>query len=302
MSNVMGTSNALLNIAFTHHREGRLAEAEALYRQVLELDSGQPFALSMLGLILMGGDKQAEAESVFLRHLEVDPGNPLTQHSLGRLLQIKGNDRDAIELFRRACAGKHDLAPIFNDLAVSLHRLGQWDEALVELDQALRIDPCFAMAHDNRGVVLYDLGRFRQAMEAHQAALEYMSIDRVSERIAVLRHLAKAGYESADMAVAEQACRAILESDASNTVAIEYLAKVLYRLGRENEALYLLNRHVGNQGLTRKSQTDHPEATILVIGAVGASHVPTGDLFDSGQFATMTMDLVVAGSTGCAIG
>ncbi len=288
----ISASNALLKAAFAHHRESRLAEAEALYRQVLGIDLRQPHALSMLGMILMNGPGKAEAESLFLRHLEVAPDNPLTLHNLGQLLQGKGNDKEAVALFRRAGAGKSDLAPIFNDLAVSLHRLGQWDEALVALDQALGIDPYFGVAHDNRGVVLYDCRRFREAVDAHQSALTYTPIDATPERISILLHLSRAAYEAAEFALAERACRAILEMDADNAVAIEYLAKVLYRLRRDDEALSLLNRHARTQGLAKEERPEHPEATILVLGAVGASHVPTRYLFDPTLFATMTLTLL----------
>jgi len=291
MENI-SASNALLKAAFAHHREGRLTEAETLYRQVLEIDPRQPQALSMLGMILMNGTGKAEAESLFLRHLEVAPDNPLTLHNLGQLLQAKGNDRDAIALFRRAGAGKPDLAPIFNDLAVSLHRLGQWEEALVALDRALGIDPCFGVAHDNRGVVLYDCRRFREAAEAHLAALTFTPVDATSERISILTHLSRATYEASEWVTAEQACRAILEMDANNAVAIEYLAKTLYRLRRDDEALSLLNRRARTQGLAWEERPEHPEATILVLGGVGASHVPTRYLFDPALFATMTLTLL----------
>jgi hypothetical protein len=48
MDNI-SASNALLKAAFVHHWEGRLIVAEALYRQVMEIDPRQPHALSMLG-------------------------------------------------------------------------------------------------------------------------------------------------------------------------------------------------------------------------------------------------------------
>jgi len=291
MDNI-SASNTLLKAAFAHHREGRLTAAEALYRQVLEIDSHHPHALSMLGMILMNGSGNDEAESLFLRHLDVDPDNALTLHNLGQLYQGKGNDSDAVALFRRAGAGKPDLAPIFNDLAVSLHRLGQWDEALVELDRALGIDPYFGVAHDNRGVVLYDCRRFREAVEAHRLALAYTPIDATSARISTLLHLSRAAYEAAELASTEQACRAILEMDANNAVAIEYLAKTLYRLCRNDEALSLLNRRARNQGLAKEEQPEHPVATILVVGGVGANHVPTRYLFDPALFATMTLTLL----------
>ena len=56
---------------------------------------------------------------------------PTILNNLGRLLQCKGNDGDAVALFRRAAARMPDFALIFNNLALSLDRLGQADEALL---------------------------------------------------------------------------------------------------------------------------------------------------------------------------
>ena len=284
--------HSLLKTAFDYHREGLLSVAEAGYRQVLEIDPRQPIALSMLGMILMDSPRTDEAESLFLRHLEVDPDNPLTLHNLGQLFQRKGNDKEAVTLFRRAAARKPDFAPIFNDLAVSLHRLGEWEAALVELERALSVDPHFGVAHDNRGVVLYDCQRFKEAADAHLVALSHTPTDAAPERISILCHLCKAAYAAADLATAERACRTILEVDADNTDAIEYLAKTLYRLGRGGEALALLNRRARKQGLATEQRPENPQATILLVGGVGASHVPTRYLFDPALFATLTLTLL----------
>src|ERR1035437_610285 len=288
----MDNPYALLKAAFANPRKGRLTQAEALYRQVLETDPRQPNALGMLGMILMNGSDIAEAESVCLRHLDVDPDNPLTLNNLGQLLQRKGNDRDAVDLFRRAAAGMPDFAPIFNNIAISLDRLGQPEEALLALDRALELDPNFGMAHDNRGMMLCDCHRFIEAAEAHRAALNHTPTDATPERITILLHLSRAAYEAADLASVEQACRAILEMDATNANAIENLSRVLYRQRRDDEALCLLNRSARAQGLMRKGRMEHPEATILVLGGVGAAHVPARYLFDPALFATATLILV----------
>ncbi len=243
-------------------------------------------------MILMDRPGDPEAEALFLRHLEMDPENPTTLHNLGRLLQGKGEDRDAAALFRRAAAGLPDLAPIFNDLAVSLHRLGQRDEALLALDRALEVDPNYGVAHDNRGMVLYDCHRFMEAAEAHLVALNHTPVEAMSERIAILLHFSKATFEGGELAAAEQACRVILNIDADNAEALDQFAEILDRLLRGDEALSLRNRLTRMQGLVRKGRSDQSEATILLLGGVGASHVPTRYLFDPAVFATTTLILV----------
>ena len=292
MTDSTDTPDALLRTALTHHRDGRLAEAEALYRRVLAMDPRQPNALRMLGMIVMDHPGDTEAETLFRRHLEVDPDNPLTLHQLGRVLQGKGQDREAVVAFQRASLGRPDFAPIFNDLAVSLHGLGQRDEALATLDRCLGLDPDYAAAHDNRGMVLYDCRRFMEAAEAHLSALAQTPVEATPERIAILLHFSKAAYEGGELDAAEQACRVILQLDADHADTIDHLAAILDRLLRDDEALALRNRLTRAQGLVRKGRTDHPEATILLLGGAGASHVPTRYLFDPALFATLTLTLV----------
>jgi tetratricopeptide (TPR) repeat protein len=295
--------DTLLRSALAHHRERRLIEAEALYREILETEPGHKHALSMLGLVLMNRQENSEAEALFLRHLEVDPGNPLTLHCLGQLLQGQSKDREAIVYFQRAATGMPNLAPIFNDLAVSLNRTGKRDEALIALDRALDIDPCFGVAHQNRGNVLYECSRFLEAIEAYLAALRQMPVDEAPEqRISALLNLSRAASEAGEFSMAEQSCRAILEIDADNGEAVLQLANVLYRLRRDDEAISILNQLARTTGLVSKKKVEHPEATILILGGVGASHVPTRYLFDPALFATQALTLLSPDQSDAPLG
>ncbi|OIQ96233.1 lipoprotein NlpI precursor [mine drainage metagenome] len=289
----MNSSTELLKVALDRHLHGRLPEACELYRRVLAIDPRQPQALSMLGILLMNTPGRAEAESLFLRHLAVVPEDPFTLHNLGRLNHAKGEYGTAVDLFRRAAVVKPDLAPIFNDLAVSLNCLGQRDEALAAVDRALQIDPHYGVAHDNRGIVLYDCHRFAEAIAAQRTALERIPPDaRPEQRISILFHLSLSAYEATDLVIAEQACRAILELNADHDEAIVQLGKILLRLRRDVEALALLNQLARRQGLIREGNAEHPEATILLLGGVGASHVPTRYLFDMDSFDTRSLTLL----------
>lgn len=288
----MHSLKMMLNDAISHHLQGNLSEAETLYREILEIDPRQPQALSMLGMILMSGSHKAEAEALFARHLSVESNDPMTLLNLGRLLQAKGEDNEAVSLLRQACSGMPVLAPIYNDLAVSLHRLGKCHEALAAVDRALSIDPNFGVAHDNRGIVLHDCDRFMEAVAAYERALAYTPDQAVPERIAILLNLVRSAYEAKEFKTVENACRTALDMDQDNAAGNEYLAKALYRMRRHSEAVALLNRRTRARGLVKVQRTAHPESTILVLGGVGASHVPTSDLFDPSLFATMTLTLV----------
>ena len=66
----------LLATAVQHHQDGRVKEAEALYRQVLAAEPDNPEALHLLGVLsLQRGDAQAAADLI-RRAIGIDPPRP----------------------------------------------------------------------------------------------------------------------------------------------------------------------------------------------------------------------------------
>ena len=289
-----------LRIAYAHHLAGRLSEAEALYRRVLEDDPNHLQAMSMLGMMLMDRLQTEEAHALFARILAIDPEHHHALHNLGRLMQISGDDVEAVALLRKATESKPGFAPAHNDLAVSLHRIGKFEEALASLHRALDIDPTFAMAYDNLGVVLYDCENFNEACQAHLKALEHEK-DPV-RRISILLNLAAAACEASRLGISEEACRIILDADQNHPGAMEQLAKVMLRQGRNEEAFALLNRLARTQGLEIREGPENPEATILVLGGAGASHVSTRHLFDETLFARLTLVMLTPDQEDAPLG
>ena len=286
------TTHSKLQTAFTLHRNGQLAAAEVAYKDVLNGEPDNPNALMMLGIIMSDKPDAAQAEEMFNRLLAVQPHHAMALHNLGRLRQNAGEDRAAIDLFQKASSAKPDFAPIFNDWAVSLSRLGQRDQALALLDHALVLDPDYTIAHDNRGLVLFDLRRFDESAQAHFTALSKVAVSDTDTRILILLHLATAAAEAHELSAAERACRAVLELDAQHGEAIDQLAKILDRLLQDDEALALRNQLARSKGLMRNGNPKAPEGRILILGGVGAGHVPTRYLFDPDHFETVTFTML----------
>lgn len=148
---------ALLHAALVHHAEGRTAQAEALYRDILRSEQDNHRTLGMLAIILCDGADTGEAETILLRHLALRPDDGASLHRLGRLRAGDGDDAAAADLYRRAALALPRLAPIHNDLGVLLHRRGSRREALEALDRAVVLDPAYAAAHGNRGFILFEM-------------------------------------------------------------------------------------------------------------------------------------------------
>jgi Flp pilus assembly protein TadD len=284
---------ALLQRALEHHAAGRLAEAEDAYRRILGPFPRHAQALGMLALILADGPDEAAAEAIIRRHLTVRPNDGASLHALGRLRARQGDDAAAAALFRHAADRLSNLAPIHNDLGVALDRLGRHDEALAALGQALALDPAYAVARGNLGMTLFAAGRFDAAVDVLLATLAETSDALRDARPALLGALSRAARRTDRLAEAEAAARAALAARPDDAKLVEQLALILDASKRPQKALALRSDLARRTGPQRGGRADGGEdRTVLVLGAVGAGHVPTRYLIDPQIFATVSITLL----------
>ncbi|MGN6388808.1 MAG: tetratricopeptide repeat protein, partial [Burkholderiaceae bacterium] len=190
-----------LTEAIAHHRAGRLAQADALYRDVLAALPDHPDALHLsgtvayqtgqldlaaerigraialrptaamhgnLGLVRQAQGRTDDAFAAFREALRLDPADAGAHGNLGNLLQATGRPAEAVECHLQALALAPDCAPAYCNLGAALHDLGHWNEAVECDDKAIALDPGYAMAWNNRGNALRALGR----TDAARASLE----------------------------------------------------------------------------------------------------------------------------------
>jgi len=162
---------ALLAQAITCHREGRLADAEALYRQILALDPAHLDALYLLAVMANQLGRSAEALDLADRAIRSRPEVAEPYAARGNALTGLGRHAEAIASFDRALQLRPDFAEAHNDRANPLHELRRYAEAVASCDAALRLRPDFAEAHANRGNALNQLGRHQEALASLDTAL-----------------------------------------------------------------------------------------------------------------------------------
>ena len=61
----------------------------------------------------------------------------------------------------------------FNNRGVVLKSMGRYPEALVNLDAAIKLHPSYADAYENRGLVLVSMGQYAKAIENFNKAISY---------------------------------------------------------------------------------------------------------------------------------
>jgi protein O-GlcNAc transferase len=157
--------------AIAHHQAGRLGEAAALYRQILEVEPHHPDALHLLGVLAMQVGDNEGAAGLIAGAIRAHPSHPVYHFNLGVALQAQGKTDTAIEHYRQAVLLAPNYAEAHNNLALALQSLGKLDMAIEHYRLALALQPGYANVHSNMGVALFDRGELGAAVERFRNAL-----------------------------------------------------------------------------------------------------------------------------------
>jgi predicted O-linked N-acetylglucosamine transferase (SPINDLY family) len=131
----------LMAQAVEHHRTGKLAQAEAVYRQVLELQPDFPDALNNLGAALQLSGRVDEAIAAYRQALTHQPDSPDFHYNLGMALRRKDQTEEAIDAFSQAIAHRPDWPDACLNLGYLLQADGRVAEAIAVYRQGLRFAP-----------------------------------------------------------------------------------------------------------------------------------------------------------------
>lgn len=161
----------LFETALTRHKEGRLAEAEALYRQVLAANPDHPYANNNYAILLRGQRRWEDAVACYRRAVRATPEDALVLNNLTCVLSDMGQEAQAAKVAMRAVALKPDYAEAWFNLGNILRNLGGADQARRAYRRAVRIRPDMAEAWSNLGDMHKSASELSQAMECYRTAL-----------------------------------------------------------------------------------------------------------------------------------
>jgi tetratricopeptide (TPR) repeat protein len=162
---------ALLGAGLEHQRAGRLAEAEACYRQVLAVQPDQADALHLLGVIAHQVGRHDLAVELIGQAIKRDGQNPVYFSNLGVALRDQGKLDEAMTAYRQAIRLRPDYAEAYSNLGYALWDQGKLDEAVAACRQAIRANPDLAEAHSNLGIALKGQGKLEEAIAACRQAV-----------------------------------------------------------------------------------------------------------------------------------
>lgn len=160
----------LYSRAASLHRNGKLVEAEQLYRQILATDSNSFAAQHMLGVLAAQAGRVDEALELLLKALTINPSDFGALVNVGNVLSLQGRMVEACTHYDRALAIRPD-ADVFRNRGHALQVLGRWEDALASYQQALALNGRDVQALYKTGVILTELGRSDEAIACYDQVL-----------------------------------------------------------------------------------------------------------------------------------
>jgi len=167
----VSVASAVLEQALTLHEAGRLAEAENLYRQILQAEPDHAEALHCLGILAYQVGKWGTAAALIGRVITLRPDFAEAHYNLGNALDELGNRDQAAASYRRALTLKPDYVEAYYNLGLLLQGQGKPDEAESCYRQAISLKPDYVEAHNNLGIALKDQGKPDEAIASFRRAL-----------------------------------------------------------------------------------------------------------------------------------
>jgi tetratricopeptide (TPR) repeat protein len=187
--------DALIAKALAHHRAGRLADAEAAYRDVLAATPDNTGVLHNLAVLAAQSDRRPEAIELFHRAIDGDPGYVSAHINLAHALRQEGRDGEAIESWRRVVALEPDHYEAHRALGFLWLGQGRRDRALDHFARTLDLRrgedrtgiAGDSLTHGTRAKLLHDAeqlryraahgpDRARQGMELRARAYEAVAV------------------------------------------------------------------------------------------------------------------------------
>jgi len=160
-----------LALAAEHHKEGRVEEAERIYRRILRTNPNNVDALRMLGRLAAGARRHTDAEHLFRRALRLAPGFTGVMQDLARLLKEQSRFEEAIELLEKVVELEPGNPQAHFQLASTLAPASHTYRALEEYEKALELSPQFPGARLGLGHVLKTIGRQEEAIAAYRECI-----------------------------------------------------------------------------------------------------------------------------------
>ncbi len=169
-ANTKTSLQELLQTGLAHHRAGRLPQAEAAYRQILQRMPDHSDALHLLGMVANQTGQNELAVELISKAIRGNPVAPM-YYNLGNVFHEQGKPDAAADCFRKALELQPDHLNACLNLGVVLKAQGRLDEAAENFRKVIGLKPDLVGTYLHLGNTLKEQGKLNAAAECFQHAL-----------------------------------------------------------------------------------------------------------------------------------
>jgi tetratricopeptide (TPR) repeat protein len=252
-------------LALERHKAGKLAEAEAIYRRVLQLEPRHPDALNLLGLLMGDSGRLELAVELLTAAISSNPTVAQFHANLGEMNRRTGRMPEAAQSLQRALEIDPRLVDIYNTLGVVLKSLGKSREAISAFSQAVQRAPHFAEAQYNLGLGLRGEKQFKEAVAPLRKAVELKPHD-----IEAQGQLGMTLFEIGEIEEAEAILRSVVAKAPQSADAHNNLGSLLYQTEKLRESIVMYRN-----ALELDPKMDHVHWN-LAIALLRSGDLPNG--------------------------
>ena len=159
------------NLAFTVQQQGRLDEADEIFRKALALAKDNPMLLHSLKGLLATERCSEEDRAEFRAALLQNPGMWVIEVTVATNLIERGKVDQAQQILDDILDVFADKPNVWSDIGAALVTVGRYQEAERVLTRALELDPESAPALNNLGNIYMFTGRLDQAIQITRRSL-----------------------------------------------------------------------------------------------------------------------------------
>lgn len=161
----------LLNMSLESLRGSNFESAEFYLKQVLELQSSNPHALRLLGVLSAQRKQYSEAIGYLNAALDAMPNDALAWSNLGNVYLELKELTHALDAYQKSLAIDPQYVEAWSNMGNALFALKRYEEALNHHHHALSLNPQYAQAYSNAGNALNHLSRFEEAITYYEHAI-----------------------------------------------------------------------------------------------------------------------------------
>lgn len=226
------TLDQAMALAAQHHRSGRLADAESIYRQILSIAPRHVKAMHCLGVLEGQNGRPIPGIDLLSRAIAIEPRVAAFHSDLGELYRKAGRLEEAIAQGQRAVALKPEYFEGHNNLGIALRDAGRMEEAIAAFRRAAELKSDSPFVHKNLGNALREAGQIDEAIQSYRRLTDLRPADgHAFNRLGVLQ--AMGGRLDEAMA----SFRRAIELDPKIAEAHNNLGNALFESGRPAEAV-----------------------------------------------------------------